>query len=205
VSRHIQSPPAVPRPRSSSTRAWRCFTGFNRYEALRSFLKASELDPVPPLAFAGKGQFAEAGDEQVEFESLHPKLPRDMPWDTSKFGDVMESDGRGNLRPPGAITRRGCRQVAKGRRTGRRSGLRRAPRLVLSDPRIARRSLVAQRRRRSRRKRFPRRTAPQSQQRPHACRPAGKLESTEEGHGLRASRIRCRLERRRPRPASARP
>jgi tetratricopeptide (TPR) repeat protein len=42
------------------------------------------------LAFAGKGQFGEAAAEQAEFESLRPKLPRDMPWDTNKLGDAMD-------------------------------------------------------------------------------------------------------------------
>jgi tetratricopeptide (TPR) repeat protein len=42
------------------------------------------------LAFAGKGQFAEARVEQAAFESLRPKLPRDMPWDTNKLGDVVD-------------------------------------------------------------------------------------------------------------------
>jgi hypothetical protein len=42
------------------------------------------------LAFAGKGQFVEAAAEQAEFESLRPKLPRDMPWDTNKLGDFID-------------------------------------------------------------------------------------------------------------------
>lgn len=45
------------------------------------------------LAFAGKGEMAEAAAEKAEFDSLCLKLPRDMPWDTNKLGDIMDLAG----------------------------------------------------------------------------------------------------------------
>jgi tetratricopeptide (TPR) repeat protein len=42
------------------------------------------------LAFAGKGQFAEAAKEQAEFERVRAAAPRDMDWSTNKLGEFFD-------------------------------------------------------------------------------------------------------------------